>query len=80
MRTDGIDPERFAELMRRWLATDAEANAVHDLETGRITAAEFERLLAAELIERGRRGAGGRPAARRHADPDVRRHAGRRPA
>jgi epoxide hydrolase-like predicted phosphatase len=49
LRADGIEPSRFAGLMRRWLATGAERNAVHDLETGRISAADFERLLAAEL-------------------------------
>lgn len=47
---DGIDPKRFTDLMRRWMGTGAERNAVHDLETGRISAAEFERLLAAELV------------------------------
>lgn len=52
LRADGIDPQRFAELMRRWL-TAAERNAVHDLETGRISAADFERQLAAELAEDG---------------------------
>jgi epoxide hydrolase-like predicted phosphatase len=50
VEADGIDPDRFAELMRRWLGPGAEHNPVHDLETGRIGAAEFERLLAAELI------------------------------
>jgi putative hydrolase of the HAD superfamily len=50
VETDGIDPDRFAELMRRWLGPGAQHNPVHDLETGRIGAAEFERLLAAELI------------------------------
>jgi putative hydrolase of the HAD superfamily len=52
VKADGIDPHRFAELMRRWLGPDADRNPVHDLETGRVSAAEFERLLAAELIER----------------------------
>jgi len=51
VEADGIDPDRFADLMRRWLGPGAERNPVHDLETGRIDAAEFERLLAAELIE-----------------------------
>jgi putative hydrolase of the HAD superfamily len=51
VKADGIDPDRFAELMRRWLGPDSDRNPVHDLETGRIGAAEFERLLAAELIE-----------------------------
>jgi FMN phosphatase YigB (HAD superfamily) len=55
LRADGIDPQRFAEVSRRWLASDAEPNAVHDLETGRITVADFERRLAEEL-------AGPRPA------------------
>jgi epoxide hydrolase-like predicted phosphatase len=52
VETDGIDPDRFAELMRRWLGPGAGRNPVHDLETGRISAAEFEGLLAAELLER----------------------------
>ncbi len=52
LRADGIDPERFTELMRRWL-TDAERNAVHDLETGRISVADFELRLAAELAQDG---------------------------
>ena len=51
VRADGIDPDRFAELMRRWLGPGADRNPVHDLETGRISAAEFERRLATELIE-----------------------------
>ena len=51
VKADGIDPDRFAELMRRWLGPGADRNPVHDLETGRISAAEFERLLAAELFE-----------------------------
>lgn len=49
LRADGIDPQRFTDLMRRWMSHDAERNAVHDLETGRLSAAEFEPLLAAEL-------------------------------
>ncbi|HEY6745361.1 MAG TPA: HAD family phosphatase [Mycobacteriales bacterium] len=49
VRTDGIDPDRFADLMRRWLGPDGDRNPIHDLETGRIDAAEFERLLAEEL-------------------------------
>jgi putative hydrolase of the HAD superfamily len=50
VKADGIDADRFADLMRRWLGPGAGRNPVHDLETGRIDAAEFERLLAAELI------------------------------
>lgn len=49
LRADGIDPQLFTDLMRRWMATGADRNAVHDLETGRIAPADFERLLAAEL-------------------------------
>jgi putative hydrolase of the HAD superfamily len=49
VRTDGVDPERFADLMRRWLGAAADRNPIHDLETGRIGAAEFERLIAVEL-------------------------------
>ncbi len=49
VRTDGIDPDRFADLMRRWLGPDADRSPIHDLETGRIDAVEFERLLAVEL-------------------------------
>ena len=49
VRADGIDPDRFADLMRRWLSPDVVRNPIHDLETGRIDAAEFERLLAVEL-------------------------------
>ena len=49
VRTDGIDPDRYGELMHRWLGPEAVRNPIHDLETGRIDAAEFERLLAVEL-------------------------------
>jgi epoxide hydrolase-like predicted phosphatase len=51
LKADGIDPERFGRLIRRWLSSDSEANAVHDLETGRMSAADFERILAAELLD-----------------------------
>lgn len=53
LRAEGIDPQRFADVSRRWLASDAEPNAVHDLETGRITVADFERRLAEELAGTG---------------------------
>jgi putative hydrolase of the HAD superfamily len=49
VRAEGIDADGFADLMRRWLGPDADHSPVHDLETGRIDAAEFERLLAGEL-------------------------------
>jgi putative hydrolase of the HAD superfamily len=50
LRRDGLDPARFRELMRRWLAPDAPDNIAHDLEAGRLAPAEFERRLAEELI------------------------------
>ena len=68
LRADGIDPQRFAEVSRRWLAADTEPNAVHDLETGRITVADFERRLAAELAARS----GPEPAARCGPEPAAR--------
>jgi putative hydrolase of the HAD superfamily len=53
VRAEGIDPDRFADLMRRWLGPGAGRNPIHDLETGTIGAAEFERLLAVELASEG---------------------------
>lgn len=53
-----IDRDRFVDLTRRWFADDAGHNPVHDLETGRISVAEFERRLAAELLD----GTGAGPA------------------
>ncbi|MEN3356344.1 MAG: hypothetical protein V7637_326 [Mycobacteriales bacterium] len=47
---DRLDPARFREVMRGWLATDAPPNVAHDLETGRLTPEEFERQLIAELV------------------------------
>jgi epoxide hydrolase-like predicted phosphatase len=46
---DRLDPARFREVMRDWLAADAPANAAHDLETGRLSPEEFEQRLIAEL-------------------------------
>jgi epoxide hydrolase-like predicted phosphatase len=80
VEADGIDPDRFAELMRRWLGPAAEHNPVHDLETGRIGAAEFERLLAAELLEQATAGdaAGAEAQADRAAGMLTRMFAGMR--
>ncbi|HEY0637113.1 MAG TPA: HAD family phosphatase [Pseudonocardiaceae bacterium] len=58
MRAEGVAPELFGELMREWLA-DGGPSPAHDLETGRLAAAEFEVLLA----ERLRRADGTGPAA-----------------
>jgi putative hydrolase of the HAD superfamily len=49
LQADRIDRERFADLTRRWFGDDAGPNPIHDLETGRISAADFERRLATEL-------------------------------
>ena len=72
LRTDGIETRLFTELMRRWLTTGAERNAVHDLETGRLSPAEFERMLAAEL-------AGADGVVPRHEGMIARMFAGMRP-
>ena len=54
---DGIDHEHFRALMATWLReAGAGTNPAFRLERGELTAAEFERLLAAEL-----RSADGRP-------------------
>lgn len=50
LRQDGLDPRQFRELMRDWLAEGAPANIAHDLETGRLTPAEFEVRLAEHLV------------------------------
>jgi putative hydrolase of the HAD superfamily len=50
LERDRLDPARFRELVRGWLAADAPANIAHDLETGRLTAAEFERRLTDHLV------------------------------
>lgn len=49
--TDRVDAHRFRALMREWLGEDAARNIAHDLETGRLAPAEFERQLA-ELLAR----------------------------
>ncbi|MDI3389158.1 HAD family phosphatase [Streptomyces sp. B-S-A8] len=56
--TSGIDPQSFADCMRAWLGRKGEQNSpVHELETGRLPAAEFEYALAVRL----RRTDGSRP-------------------
>lgn len=76
LRSDGIDPDRFAALNRRWLGPGAGPNPIHDLETGRIDAAEFERRVAAELIDEVGGGVAGRAAAARTAGLLTRMFAG----
>jgi putative hydrolase of the HAD superfamily len=49
LRAEQLDTGRFTALMREWLGTGAARNIVHDLETGRLDPAEFERQFAALL-------------------------------
>jgi putative hydrolase of the HAD superfamily len=76
LRTDGIDPDRFAELNRRWLGPGAGPNPIHDLETGRIDAAEFEKRVAAELLDEVGDSSDGRAVATRTAGLLTRMFAG----
>jgi len=47
---DGIDPGSFTRTLRAWLGHDVPVGTpVHRLETGELSIAEFETLLAAEL-------------------------------
>jgi putative hydrolase of the HAD superfamily len=51
LHAEAIDRDVYHRIMREWLGRDALAgNPVFRLETGELTVAEFERLLAAELI------------------------------
>jgi putative hydrolase of the HAD superfamily len=50
LTADSIDPESFSRTLRAWLSRDSEdGTPVHRLETGELTVADFETLLAAEL-------------------------------
>jgi epoxide hydrolase-like predicted phosphatase len=50
LTADAIEPESFSDTLRAWLSRSAEdGTPVHRLETGELTVAEFEALLAAEL-------------------------------
>jgi putative hydrolase of the HAD superfamily len=47
---DGIDPASFTRALRSWMSRDVPVGTpVHRLETGELSIAEFEALLAAEL-------------------------------
>ena len=50
-QADGVDRAEFAAVLRRWLDRPGD-NPVHDLETGRLSEADFEQRLAAELRRR----------------------------
>jgi putative hydrolase of the HAD superfamily len=51
---DRVDPQRFRSLMRTWFGAEArpdgEGNIAYDLETGRLSPADFEARLARELV------------------------------
>ena len=49
MATERVPAELFGAVMREWLADGVGTSPAHDLETGRMKAAEFERLLAERL-------------------------------
>lgn len=50
LATDGIRPEDFSAALKEWLSREApQGTPVHKLETGEITAAEFNGTLAARL-------------------------------
>lgn len=44
-----IEPEQFRVLMREWFGSGAAANIGHDLETGRLSSAEFQAMFAERL-------------------------------
>lgn len=56
LRAEGLPTEPFRTLMREWLDDQRPGNPLHDLETGKLPTAEFERVLAQRL--RGPDGAG----------------------
>lgn len=48
---DGIDPDSFSRTLKSWLSRSAsKGTPAHRLETGELSVAEFDRLLAAELV------------------------------
>ncbi|MFI8828233.1 HAD family hydrolase [Streptomyces sp. NPDC053431] len=50
IEADGIEPQSFSRALKAWLGRGAPAGTpIHRLETGELTVAEFDALLAAEL-------------------------------
>ena len=48
---DGIDPASFSRTLKAWLSRSApDGTPIHRLETGELSTAEFDVLLAAELV------------------------------
>ena len=56
LRAERVPGELFGDLMREWLAEGVAPTPAHELETGRLPTAEFERVLAERL--RGADGTG----------------------
>lgn len=51
LERDGIDPGSFSRTLKAWLSRSApEGTPIHRLETGELSIAEFDALLAAELV------------------------------
>ena len=51
LERDGIDPSSFSRTIKAWLSRDVPAGTpIHRLETGELSIAEFDALLAAELV------------------------------
>ena len=59
-QADDIDPALFGEVLRAWRREHPGGHPVHELETGSLAAADFERVLAERLRTRS----GGRVAAK----------------
>ena len=50
LAADAIEPKSFSRTLQAWLSRDAEdGTPIHRLETGELSVADFETLLAAEL-------------------------------
>jgi len=50
LEADGVEPASFSRTLKAWLSRDAEdGTPIHRLETGELSVAEFDALLAAEL-------------------------------
>ncbi|WP_328418537.1 HAD family phosphatase [Micromonospora sp. NBC_00389] len=51
LKRDGIDPASFSRTLKAWMSRSVpEGTPIHRLETGELTTAEFDSLLAAELV------------------------------
>jgi epoxide hydrolase-like predicted phosphatase len=50
LEADGVEPASFSRTLKAWLSRDAEdGTPIHRLETGDLSVADFDALLAAEL-------------------------------